>query len=152
VSAPLLQASHVLEYPYRRSVGALMGRFFASLESGRVVGARGADGRVHVPPPEFDPETGARLAELVPVADEGVVTTWAWVHAPRRAHPFAHPFAWALVKLDGADTPMLHAVDAGRESAMRTGMRVRARWRAERVGEMRDIEAFEPVAGGGDGR
>jgi uncharacterized OB-fold protein len=29
---------------------------------------------------------------------------------------------------------------------MRTGMRVRPRWRAERKGEIRDIECFEPEA------
>jgi hypothetical protein len=144
VSAPLLQAPHILEYPYRRSVGALMGGFFTALRAGKIVGARAGDGRVHVPPPEFDAASGARLTELVPVADEGVVTTWTWVHTPHRMHPLARPFAFALIRLDGADTPMLHAVDAGSESAMKTGMRVRARWRAERVGEIRDIESFVP--------
>ena len=39
---------------------------------------------------------------------------------------------------------MLHAVDAGSAAAMRTGMRVRARWAAERVGSIRDIACFEP--------
>jgi uncharacterized OB-fold protein len=48
------------------------------------------------------------------------------------------------VQLDGADTAMLHAVDAGEESKMRTGMRVRVRWREETVGEILDIACFEP--------
>jgi hypothetical protein len=39
---------------------------------------------------------------------------------------------------------MLHAVDAGDDSRMSTGMRVRARWRDERLGEIRDIECFVP--------
>lgn len=154
MSAPLLQAPHVLAYPYRRSVGPLMGRFFTGMRDGRILGVRGSDGRVLVPPPEYDPVSGAPLDEIVPVADEGVVTTWAWVYAPRPTHPLARPFAWALVRLDGADTALLHAVDAERETAMRTGMRVRARWRAERVGEMRDLEAFVPaeVGAGAGGR
>jgi uncharacterized OB-fold protein len=50
-----------------------------------------------------------------------------------------------LIKLDGADTPLLHAVDAPHD-AMRTGLRVRARWAAERVGSVRDIECFEPAS------
>jgi hypothetical protein len=29
---------------------------------------------------------------------------------------------------------------------MRTGLRVRARWAAERIGHVRDIECFEPVS------
>ena len=74
----------------------------------------------------------------------GAVTTWAWVFAPRRGHPLSRPFAWALIRLDGADTALLHVVDAGDESRMRTGMRVTPRWREERVGDIHDIEAFVP--------
>jgi len=55
------------------------------------------------------------------------------------------PFAFALVKLDGTAVPMLHVVDAGEESAMRTGMRVKARWAAERRGSITDIACFEPA-------
>jgi uncharacterized OB-fold protein len=50
------------------------------------------------------------------------------------------------VKLDGADTAMLHAVDAGTRDRMKVGMRVRARWRTERVGAISDIACFEPEA------
>jgi hypothetical protein len=49
-----------------------------------------------------------------------------------------------LVKLDGADAPMLHAVDAGDESRMKTGMRVQPRWAAEPQGSIRDLECFVP--------
>ena len=34
--------------------------------------------------------------------------------AAGRASRWTRPFAWALIRLDGADTAMLHAVDAGR--------------------------------------
>ena len=73
-----------------------------------------------------------------------VVTTWSWVEEPRPKHPLRKPFAWALVRLDGASTSMLHAVDAGDESKMSTGMRVRVRWRDETVGEIQDIACFQP--------
>jgi uncharacterized OB-fold protein len=54
------------------------------------------------------------------------------------------PFGFALIRLDGADTALLHLVDAGDESAMATGMRVTASWRDEREGHIRDIECFVP--------
>jgi len=38
----------------------------------------------------------------------------------------------------------LHAVDAGDESKMSTGMRVHLRWRDETAGELGDILCFEP--------
>lgn len=149
MSAPrpseLLTASHVLEYPYRRSVGPVIGRFLAGLKERRIEGIRTVEGRVLVPPVEYDPVTGESLAEFVEVGPAGVVTTWAWVATPRAKHPLDRPFAWALVRPDGADTALLHAVDAGDPARMRTGMRVTPRWRDERVGEIQDIVCFEPA-------
>ena len=69
----------------------------------------------------------------------------AWVHRPRAKQPLPRPFAYALIQLDGADTPLLHAVDAGKEGAMKTGMRVRARWAESRAGAITDIVCFEPA-------
>jgi uncharacterized protein len=137
---PCLTAPYVLEYTYRRSVGPVLGEFLAGLREGRILGARTAGGRVIVPPAEYDPETSEPTAGLVEVGPSGVVVTWSWVESPRSRHPFAG----ALVRLDGADTPLLHAVDAGAIGKMQTGMRVRPRWRAERSGQIGDIECFEP--------
>ena len=142
----ILSALHVLEYPYKRSLGPVIGRFFTSLRERRIEGVRTPAGRVIVPPTEYDPETSEPLSEFVEVGETGIVTTWAWVTQPRPNHPLQHAFAWALVRLDGADTAMLHAVDARTEAVMSTGMRVRVRWAAEPQGGIRDIECFEPEA------
>ena len=139
-----LTAAHVLEYPYRRSVGTVMGAFFTGLREQRLLGVRARDGRVLVPPVEYDPESGESLDELVPVGPGGVVTTWAWVEGPRPKHPLDRPFAWALIKLDGAASGMLHAVDAGNAAVMRTGMRVQPRWNPAPEGNIHDILCFEP--------
>src|ERR1700749_850269 len=66
---------------------------------------------------------------------------------PLAGRPLAEPFAWALIRLDGADTAMLHAVDAGSAAAMRTGLRVRPRWAERPAGSIRDIVCFEPGGG-----
>jgi hypothetical protein len=142
--AELLEAPYVLEYTYRRSLGEVLSQFFTGLRDGRIMGAKTSKGEVLVPPCEYDPATGEAVSEVVAVGDAGVVTTWAWVEEPRPKHPMDKPFAWALIKLDGADSAMLHAVDAGSMSAMATGMRVAARWRQERVGSIHDIACFEP--------
>jgi uncharacterized OB-fold protein len=140
-----LTAPHKLEYTYKRSTGPVLGRFFGGLRDGRILGIRRPDGRVLVPPKEYDPDTGEALSELVEVAPTGTVLSWAWVARPREKQPLGRPFAYALVKLDGADTPLLHAVDAGDAARLRTGLRVRARFAAERGRGIRDIEAFEPA-------
>jgi uncharacterized OB-fold protein len=140
----VLSAPHVLEYSYKRSVGPVLGRFFTELGSQNIVGSRTDDGRVLVPPMEYDPSTGEALDEIVDVGPGGVVTTWAWVHDPMRNHPLDRPFAFALIQLDGATSGLLHAVDAGDEANMSTGMRVAPRWAAEATGSILDIECFEP--------
>jgi len=146
-AGPSFTAPHRIEYAYRRSVGPVLGRFFTDLRDRRLTGIRTAGGRVLCPPAECDPDTGEATTEFVEVGPEGTVTSWAWVSAPRDRHPLARPFAFALVKLDGADTALLHAVDAGAEDRMKTGLRVRPRWRAETRGEIGDLECFEPAEG-----
>lgn len=142
----VLSAIHTLEYPYTRSLGTVIGTFLAGLKEGRIIGTRTASGKVLVPPSEFDPETAATLTEMVDVADAGTVTSWSWVQQPRAKHPLQKPFAWGLIRLDGASTAMLHAIDAGDETKMSSGMRVKARWKENRVGMVTDIECFVPEA------
>lgn len=148
----VLRAPHVLEFPYKRSVGPIVGGFLTALRDGRLVGARGSGGRVIVPPTEYDPETGEDVdPDLVEVGPSGTVTAWAWTDHPYRGQPLDRPFAWALVRPDGADTALLHVVAAPSADEMETGMRVIARFRtlADRVGAMADLECFVPVPEGG---
>jgi uncharacterized OB-fold protein len=139
-----LQAPTTVAFDYTRSTGPVIGRFLTGLRSRQVIGGLLSDGRVAVPPPEFDPATHEPVTNFVDVADTGVVTSWAWVSEPVKAQPFDRPFAFALVTLDGADTPILHAVDVTSADEMATGMRVRARWAAERTGHITDLACFEP--------
>ncbi len=145
----VLHARHTLEYPYSRSVGPVIGAFLTGLREGRFLGAIGSGGRVVVPPTEYDPITSEDTGELVEVGPGGVVESWAWVSRPLRKHPLTTPFAWALIRLDGADTAMLHVVDAGGPEALATGDRVTARFRpeSERVGSVADVAAFVPERG-----
>ncbi len=135
-----------MEFAYTRSTGPVIGAFLTGLRDRKVLGAKDSAGRVVVPPPEYDATTAAPIdaASLVEVGQEGTVTSWSWNPVPRRGNPFDVPFAWALVQLDGADTSILHALDAPRE-AIATGMRVKVRWAQETVGFINDIACFEPV-------
>ncbi|MBB6170214.1 hypothetical protein HNR23_000274 [Nocardiopsis mwathae] len=148
-----LSGGHTVEFPggYTRSTGPVIGRFLTELRDGRIVGVRARSGRVLVPPTEYDPHDGSPVTgEFVEVGPAGTVTTWTWVAQPRPAHPFTRPFAWALILLDGADTPLVHALDLGPDSGpapprrLRTGLRVRPRLRDERVGDITDIACFRP--------
>jgi len=140
-STELLSAPLVIEYPFNRTTGPVIGAFLTALQDRRVLGIRGVDGRVVCPPVEYDPQTGDPLTELVEVGSEGVVTSWSWVSEVRDGQPLDHPHALALIRLDGADTSILHVVDG----PIATGDRVRIRWAAEPQGLITDIAAFEQV-------
>lgn len=145
----IYRADHVLEYPFVRSVGPVVGAFLTGLRDGKVVGIKGSGGRVIVPPTEYDPETGEETSGVVDVGPEGTVTSWSWAGKPREKQPLDEPFAWVLVQFDGADTSFLHVLPAASPDEVSTGMRVRPQFRpeAERVGHVRDIEHFVAVGG-----
>ncbi len=140
----VLSAPHTMEFAYTRSTGPVIGAFLTGLRDRRVLGAVDSTGRTVVPPPEYDAATAGPIDgdALVEVGQEGVVTSWSWNPVPRLGNPFDVPFAWALVRLDGADTAILHALDAPRD-AISTGMRVRVRWAEQTVGYITDIACFE---------
>ena len=135
-----------LEYNY--TPGTAKSRYLRALVEGRILGQRCPScHKVYVPPTGSCARCGVPTPGEVDVSEAGTVTTFCVVNVPFAGQTIAVPYVSASVPLDGADTAMLHAVDAGDESRMRTGMRVRARWRLERVGHIRDIECFEPIDG-----
>ncbi|OSC31378.1 DNA-binding protein [Mycobacterium vulneris] len=139
---PPLAAPLTLAFDYTRSVGPTLSKFFTALRDRHVLGVRGSDGRVHVPPAEYDPVTYEPLGEMVPVSSVGTVVSWTWQPEPIEGQPLDRPFAWALIKLDGADTPLIHAVDAGEPKDIKTGTRVHVHWVDEPVGAITDIAYF----------
>lgn len=141
----VLSQAFELGYTYTRSTGPIVGRFLTELRNRKIFGIKASDGRVIVPPMEYDPDTAEELSEFVEVAQVGEIVSWCWVTQPREAHPMDHPFAWAMIKLDGADIPMIHCVAAPEEAAVTTGARVKAVWADETVGMITDIRHFDLV-------
>ncbi len=141
----VLNQAFELGYTYTRSTGPVVGRFLTGLRDRKIIGNRSSDGRVIVPPMEYDPETAEELRDFVEVGQEGEIVSWAWVKEPREAHPMDKPFAWAMIRLDDADVPMVHCVAADAEEQLSTGARVRAVWADETRGFITDIRCFELV-------
>jgi uncharacterized OB-fold protein len=140
-----LHAPMKVEFDYTRSLGPVLSQFMTGLRRRQVTGGVLSDGTVVVPPPEYDSATHLPVSEIVAVGDEGVVRTWSWVPEPVQDQPLGKPFAFALIQLDGADAPLLHAVDVDSPADMETGMRVKVRWAEETVGAITDIACFVPA-------
>jgi uncharacterized OB-fold protein len=135
-----------LQFPFTRTLGSTLSTFFSALADGQIIGVK-VGGRVIAPPLEYDPETGADAgSDWVKVGPKGTVSSWTWVPEPTNLHPLQSPFAFAFITLDGADTPMIHVVEAS-EDQLEAGLRVEARFKEgdDVIGRMDDL-VFVPAA------
>jgi uncharacterized OB-fold protein len=102
---------------------------------------------VAVPPTDYSELDASPAGDWVAVKDSGTITAAAIVHHPLdRLHPFTEPFAYVLVKLDGADTAFAHVVKDDLKK-VKVGARVQAVWAPDdqRTGHVRDIACFRVV-------
>ena len=141
----ILKANFDLGFTYTRTTGPVIGHFLTQLQKCKLVGIKGANNKVIFPPAEYDPTTGESLSEFIEVSEIGIVMTWVWVKKPLNKHPLKEPFAWALIRLGGADTNFLHVVKAKTEESMKTNMKVKACWALPPRGTIADIKYFEPL-------
>ena len=137
-----------LACPYKHSTGETIGRFLAGLkEQQKIWGQRVQGQGVVVPPVGYSETDGSAGGEWVEVQPTGTVTAVAVVHEPIEGlHPSTSPFAFVLVRLDGADTAMAHVVKDDLQR-LRVGTRVEAVWMPaeERTGTIRDIACFRVI-------
>jgi uncharacterized OB-fold protein len=129
--------------PYKWTTGATIGRFLAELrDNARITGARcEACGKVYAPPPDVCGQCFAPLIEWVNLSGEGEVVACSVVERAQPWSPQKPPYTLGLIKLDGADTNIVHIVRAG----VTTGERVRAVFKQERTGTILDIDYFAPI-------
>lgn len=126
----------VISVPYTYTAGRTQAAFLRGLAERRILGVRAGD-RVLVPARPHAPD-GSPTHELVEVADVGELIAWTTHHHDGESRTFG------MVRLDGADSEMLHLLDVP-EERLAVGLRVRARWSAEPTTEITAIEAFEPA-------
>lgn len=104
--------------------------------------------RALVPARSFCPRCYVDTDEWVEVGPAGTLIALASASAPSslRLHSgqafILHPSSFALIRLDGADTNLLHLLEDRGPQAWQIGMRLEAVFAAERVGSIRDILYF----------
>ena len=137
------------EQPFAWSAGIYGSRFLTELrDNKRFVGIKCPKcGKVYVPPRRVCGPCFVELTELVPVSDEGEIITYTVVSFgfvdPATGKQKPVPYGYAVIKLDGADTYLLHYVDETDPAKIKVGARVRAVFEEERTGSMLDIKYFE---------
>ena len=132
--------------PYTWWVGDRGSRFLVSIRDNRqIIGTKCREcGRVFVPPRKNCGRCFIDIEEWVDVASEGVIEAYTIVHYAHPVQPVEPPFAYALIKLDGADVGFLHLMKKDLDK-IKNGLRVKAIFREVRTGHILDIDSFELI-------
>jgi acetyl-CoA C-acetyltransferase len=114
-------------------------------ERGALVGSRcDRCGTTYAPARAFCERCFGPVEPGVEVGPAGTLVSWTVAHRGTEGEPLEAPRTYGLVRLDGADTVLLHElIDV---ADPRAGMAVRAvvRPAAERTGTIRDVVGFGP--------
>lgn len=136
-----------LALPYQYFAGANGSRFIVALRDEKKILASRSEkaGLTYVPPRAVCDRTFEDLSEKwVEVGNEGTVTGFTVVRYEEPYQPRPVPFVLGLVKLDGADTPLVHVIDCAPET-VKVGMRVRAEFSETPANNILEIKGFVPA-------
>jgi hypothetical protein len=138
-----------MEVPYRNYIGEMASDFYIRLrDEGKLCGARCPKcSRVYMPPQSICGDCFVKMTELVELKGDGTLVTFTEVLYKEPMHPVEPPFVYGIVKLDGADTGMLHMIGECKAADLKIGMRVQAVIAEKRAGNILDIKFFKPVKG-----
>jgi uncharacterized protein len=118
-----------VEYTYLP--GLTLSGFLHGLGGRRIEGGRCPSCEmVYVPPRVRCPACGAGPMTPVPVGDRGTIVSYTVVHVPVAGSPDP-PFAWAWIRLDGADVTFPHLLGGVPVEDIAVGQAVRAVWAAD---------------------
>jgi uncharacterized OB-fold protein len=137
-----------IKVPYTWAAGKIASRFLVGLrDEKRIYGVRCPScGTVFVPPKKLCHKCMVEMSEWVELGDEGVLEAFTIVRYSEPAiHTLEPPFACGIIRLDGADTGMVHLIGEADLTRLEEGQRMRAVFSEERKGEYLDIAYFKPV-------
>jgi len=142
---PMVYKSKI-RVPYSWWAGDTASVFLTSLRDRKVIqGKKCAQcNKVYVPPRKACPAC-FKETEWVAVSDTGTVLSYTVVRKKLAALPKDPPVIYGLIKLDGADTAMLHFLGDVVPEKLAVGMRVKAKFSEQRSATIRDIEYFAPI-------
>ena len=132
---------------YRYFAGKVGSRFFAQLrDKKKILGIRCQKcNRVYFPPRSTCGRCFSQLRKWVPLSGQGALETYTVIYHPQPTYPVEVPFAYGVIRLDGADTGIGHLLGEVDFSRLHVGMRVQAVFKEQRQGNMLDIKYFKPL-------
>ena len=136
-----------ISVPYHWWAGETASKFLITLrDEKKITGTRcPACEKTFIPPRKTCPVCFGTEMKWVDLSDEGTVVSYTVARRQLASIPKKVPVIFGLIKLDGADTAMIHYIEEVEPEAVKIGMKVKAKFAAERKAGMQDIEYFAPV-------
>ncbi len=143
--AVILSTRIVLPFSY--SAGHTASRFFIELrDNKRIMGTKCPKcGLVLMPPRRYCGKCLTETDEWVEVGDKGTLVAYTILHRSSPNLPKKPPFAYGIIKLDGADTNLVHILGEVDLDKIKPGMRMQAVFKDQREGNILDIDYFKPI-------
>lgn len=140
------------EIKYNYSAGPYATKFFKGLKEKRILGVKCPKcNKVIVPPRAFCDSCYEKVSEWIDVKDTGVLLGFTVVYERFEGLP-EPPYAVGFIKLDGADTGLMHFIggidlkDPKKiAETLRVGIKVKAVWAEDRKANILDIKYFQVV-------
>jgi uncharacterized OB-fold protein len=137
-----------LKVPYTWHAGEYATFFYTELKDHKKIwGTKCPEcGKVYMPPRKSCPECFKQCREWVELGDTGTLLTYTVVrYSEPLIQPREPPYAYGIIKLDGADTAMVHFLGEVGLDKIKVGMRVKAVFNENPEGNYLDIKYFKPV-------
>ncbi|MEW5944874.1 MAG: Zn-ribbon domain-containing OB-fold protein [bacterium] len=134
--------------PYNWAYGENITKFFKETrDNKRIMGTRCSKCRkVLVPPVALCGRCFAMTEEKwVELPDTATLVAHTVVYLPFPGQPQEPPYAYGMLRFDGADTQFPHLIGGIEFDKIKCGMRLKAVWNEERKGDLFDIKYFEPL-------
>lgn len=155
---PAVEMSAVGKARYEYTAGEALSKFLLGLKESKILGtACDRCGRVFIPPRLYCSYCFREVDRWIEATDEGVVVTAALSYIAADRSRLERPIVIGVVKLDVVDKKyddrffpgLMHYLCGFTEEDVKSmkifGARVKARWKSNREGSVRDIECFEKI-------
>ena len=136
-----------LEIPYRYFAGAFCSQWFRALrDRKKILGCRCPSCRkVFVPPRGNCERCLTKIDEWVELPGTGQVESFTVVRYAEPFQPKRPPYVLAAIRLDGADTSLVHLLGGIAPEQVQIGLAVEPVFAQERKGRITDIVHFRPL-------
>ena len=136
-----------IKVPYKHTAGAYVEKFITEIgKNNKIYGVKCPKcNKVNVPPKMICVECFEKMEEWVEIGNQGIVKGFTVITHSTPVMPFEPPFAYGIIRLDGADTDLVHIIKESDTDKLKIGIKVKAVFKENPRKSILDIEYFEPI-------